>query len=232
MATMSHAGQTAQYEAVSNWGRADAALLSLATATLALVTVQFALAGLGAFTMVKTPTDSAYGAHMVLGVIIGVLCWLTAAAALTSRAARLHRPTAGRAVTLALLAIPVEPLLGDAGQHAPAIGALHALTGLAIFALAGWLTSETARRRSASRHAAAEPATRPGAPKPLETPTPLGAASSLGTPSPPGGDPALGTGPVPGDRDCGGTVRGDTASGGRASGGRASDGRASGGGPR
>jgi hypothetical protein len=40
-------------------------------------------------------------------------------------------------------------LLGDTGQHVPAIGALHALTGLAIFALAGWLTAETARRRHA-----------------------------------------------------------------------------------
>jgi hypothetical protein len=52
-------------------------------------------------------------------------------------------------VALALLALPVEPLLGDVSQHLPGLGALHALTGLAILALVGWLTGETARRRAA-----------------------------------------------------------------------------------
>ena len=58
-------------------------------------------------------------------------------------------------LTLVLIAVqfalPVEPLLGDTGQHIPALGALHAVNGLAIFALTGWLTGETARRRAASR---------------------------------------------------------------------------------
>jgi hypothetical protein len=64
---------------------------------------------------------------------------------------------------VALLALPVEPLLGDTGQHIPALGALHALNGLAIFALTGWLTGETARRRAAAR----EPG-RAAAPAPAE----------------------------------------------------------------
>lgn len=147
MARTLRTAEATEHASPGSWGRADTVLLTLAAVTLTLVAAQFALAGLGAFTMVKTPADNAYDAHVVLGVVIGVLSWLTAAAALTSHAARAHRPAAWRAVALALLAIPVEPLLGDTGQHVPAIGALHALTGLAILALAGWLTAETARRR-------------------------------------------------------------------------------------
>jgi hypothetical protein len=55
------------------------------------------------------------------------------------------------AVTLALLAIPVEPLLGEAGQRVPVVGAVHALNGLVICALTGWLMAETGRRRAAAR---------------------------------------------------------------------------------
>jgi hypothetical protein len=83
MARASYTAQTAGRVRLGGWGRADTVLLTLATVMLALVAAQFALAGLGAFTMVKTPADNAYGAHMVLGVVIGVLEWLTAAAVLT-----------------------------------------------------------------------------------------------------------------------------------------------------
>jgi hypothetical protein len=58
------------------------------------------------------------------------------------------------ATTLVLLAIPVEPLLGDAGTKVPVVGALHALNGLLICALAGWLMAETGRRRAAARRTA------------------------------------------------------------------------------
>jgi hypothetical protein len=145
------------------WGRGDRALFALAALTLVLIAVQFALAGFGAFTMDKTPTDNAYGAHMVLGVVIGVMTWLILATVLASRAARAHTRTLWLAAGAALLALPVEPLLGDTGQHIPAMGALHALNGLAIFALTGWLTGETARRRAAAR----EPG-RAAAPAPAE----------------------------------------------------------------
>jgi uncharacterized membrane protein YidH (DUF202 family) len=141
-------GQRALGEA---FGRRDSALLALAATTLALLAAQFALAGLGAFTMDKTPTDNAYGAHLILGVVIGALAWLILAAALASRPARAHPRTMRLAVTLALLAIPVEPLLGEAGTRVPALGALHALNGLVICALTGWLLAETGRRRAAAR---------------------------------------------------------------------------------
>ena len=143
-------------------------LLILAVVTLVLIAVQFALAGFGAFTMDKTPTDNAYGAHIVLGVVIGVMTWLILATVLASRTARTHPRTLRLAITVALLALPVEPLLGDTGQHIPALGALHALNGLAIFALTGWLTGETVRRRAAVREpgysVASAPAERTGRP--------------------------------------------------------------------
>jgi uncharacterized membrane protein YidH (DUF202 family) len=151
------AGERSQDEA---WGRRDTVLLALAATTLALLAAQFALAGFGAFTMDKTPADNAYGAHVILGVVIGAMTWLILAAALASRAARTQPGTLRLAVTLAVLAIPVEPLLGEAGQRMPLLGALHALNGLVICALTGWLMSRTSRRRAAARRltvAAANP---------------------------------------------------------------------------
>lgn len=55
------------------------------------------------------------------------------------------------------LAVPVEPLLGEAGKHVPAAGALHALAGVSIATPLFRLLAETASRRRA--------ATRPGAPR-------------------------------------------------------------------
>ena len=135
------------------WGRCDTALFALVATTLVLLAAQFALAGFGAFTMVKAPADNAYRAHLVLGLVIGVMTWLILAAALASRPARADPRTWRPAAVLALLAIPVEPLLGDAGTKVPVIGALHALTGIAICALAAWLMAETRRRRAAARPA-------------------------------------------------------------------------------
>jgi hypothetical protein len=136
------------------WGRLDTALLALTATTLILLAAQFALAGFGAFTAITSPAAHAYGAHMVLGIVIGALTWLIVAATLASRPARAHRRTVWLAVTMALLAIPVEPLLADAGRHVPAVGALHALNGLAICALAGWLLATIRRRQPNHRTAA------------------------------------------------------------------------------
>jgi hypothetical protein len=168
MTRSSHSALAGEPAAPGTWGRGDRVLFILAVVTLVLIAVQFALAGFGAFTMDKTPTDNAYGAHMVLGVVIGVMTWLILATVLASRTARTHPRTLRLAITVALLALPVEPLLGDTGQHIPALGALHALNGLAIFALTGWLTGETVRRRAAAREpghsVASVPAERTGRP--------------------------------------------------------------------
>jgi hypothetical protein len=144
-------GQQAQHQP---WGRLDAVLFVLVATVLTLVALQFALAGFGAFTMNKnpaTPTDHAYGAHMVLGVIIAALTVLILAVSLADRAARGHRRTLRLAATLAGLALIVEPLLGEGGSRVPFLGALHALNGLVICALTGWLLSETGRRRTAAK---------------------------------------------------------------------------------
>ena len=138
----------------ASWGRGDTVLLVLAVTTLVLVAAQFALAGLGAFTMIRSPAEHAYAAHMVLGMIIGILSWIVLGTALASRAARAQPRTLWPAAALAVLAIPVEPLLAEAGRRVPAVGTLHVLTGLAICALAGWLVAESARRRSAARRPA------------------------------------------------------------------------------
>jgi len=134
-----------------DWRRRDAVLLVLTSVTLAVIAAQFALAGLGAFTTIKTSAGNAYAAHMAVGIAVGALAWIILAVVLTSPAARGRAGTRWPAVALALLAIPVEPLLAEAGQHLPAVGALHAVTGLAIFALAGWLTGAAARQRDSAR---------------------------------------------------------------------------------
>jgi hypothetical protein len=144
-------GQQAQHQP---WGRLDTVLFVLVATVLTLVAVQFALAGFGAFTMDKnpaTPTDHAFGPHMVLGLIIAALTVLILAVTLADRAARRRRRTLRLAVTLAVLALIVEPLLGESGTRVPFLGALHALNGLVICALTGWLLAETARRRTAAK---------------------------------------------------------------------------------
>jgi hypothetical protein len=144
-------GQQAQHQL---WSRLDTVLFVLVATVLTLVAVQFALAGFGAFTMDQnpaTPTDHAFGPHLVLGLIIAALTVLILAVTLADRAARRHRRTWRLAVTLAVLALIVEPLLGESGARVPFLGALHALNGLVICALTGWLLSETARRRTAAK---------------------------------------------------------------------------------
>jgi membrane associated rhomboid family serine protease len=87
---------------------------------------------------------------VLVGLVIAALTLFILAAVLASRSARAHARTLWLTVTLVLLSVVVQPVLGDAGTHVPAFGALHGLNGLAIFAVAGWLTWETARRRAAS----------------------------------------------------------------------------------
>ncbi|HEX5114896.1 MAG TPA: hypothetical protein VFW65_06840 [Pseudonocardiaceae bacterium] len=118
----------------------DRRLFALAVLTSALVAVQFALAGEGAF-------GGTYTAHMVVGLIIAAMTLIDLIAVLVSRAARSRPSMLWPAVALAVLAIAVEPLLAEAGKRIAAVGALHALTGVAILALTGWLVATTSRHR-------------------------------------------------------------------------------------
>jgi len=151
MASTSQQAAAGARAPAEGWGRPDTALLALTATTLILLAAQFALAGFGAFTKITSPAVHAYGAHMVLGVVIGALTWLIVAATLASRPARAHRRAVWLAVTMAILTIPVEPLLAEAGRHVPAVGALHALNGLAICALAGWLLAANRGRQASHR---------------------------------------------------------------------------------
>lgn len=166
------------------WGRGDATVYVLAIVNLALITAQFALAGFGAFTMDKTPGDNAYGAHAVVGLLIAAATLVILVTVLVSPAARARRRTLRLAVSLAVLSVALQPLLGDAGTKVPVLGALHALNAVAISFLACWLTWEMVRRRRAVR-LSRDPqhftmtASRPEA----ELPGPLAAREELAQPA-------------------------------------------------
>ena len=115
-------GRQAQHQP---WGRLDTVLFVLVATVLTLVAVQFALAGFGAFTMDKnpaTPTDHAFGPHMVLGLIIAALTVLILAVTLADRAARTHRRTLRLAVTQLMGAAKQLSSAGEDAQVAAAPG--------------------------------------------------------------------------------------------------------------
>jgi Family of unknown function (DUF6220) len=107
-------------------------ILAMTTGTLAVV--QFALAGYGAFSAFSH--HHGYSPHEILGSIIGGFTLLTMIAAIGQRNPRVL----STAITLFVLAGPVQPLLASVGKHHAWVGALHALVGVAIlgacFALA------------------------------------------------------------------------------------------------
>lgn len=118
---------------------ADATHRVLATALLPVIAVQFALAGLGAFR-----GSAGYGPHELLGTIIGAASLVLLVAALVARAGRTPLLLSA---ALFVLAGPVQPLLAMLGWQSGAwFGALHAFSGIAIFALTGWLGADARRR--------------------------------------------------------------------------------------
>lgn len=107
----------------------------LAMATGTLVVVQFTLAGYGAFGVFQH--HRGYGAHEMLGNIIGGVSVLVLIAALIAR------PSVRvmiLAAVLVILALPGQLLLAAAGKDNAWIGGLHALAGIAILVLC-WLLS-------------------------------------------------------------------------------------------
>ena len=118
---------------------ADAAFGVLAIITVALAAIQIGLAGLGAF-------GGDFGPHMTLGYGIALLSILLLIAALIARP---NRGVVVRAIVLFLLAVPLQPVLATIGESGSTwIGALHALNGVAITALAGAFAGGTRLRRS------------------------------------------------------------------------------------
>jgi cytochrome b561 len=74
------------------WGRGGTVLFALSAGTLALLAAQFALAGFGAFTMLRNRSDQSYQAHIILGLAIAAMTLLILVAVLASKPARAHRP--------------------------------------------------------------------------------------------------------------------------------------------
>lgn len=118
---------------------ADVAAGALAMLMTALAFIQFGLAGWGAF-------GGDFGVHGILGTTTGVTSLLLMIAALIARPSR---KVTWLAVLLAVLAAPVQTVFAAVGFNVNAwFGALHALNGVVIFALSGYLMSEARQRRA------------------------------------------------------------------------------------
>lgn len=116
---------------------ADVVAGALAMLMTGLAFIQFGLAGWGAF-------GGDFGVHGVLGTTIGVTSVLLMVAALIGRPSK--RIT-WLSVLLAVLAAPVQTVFAAVGFNVTAwFGALHALNGVVVFALSGYLMAQLRSR--------------------------------------------------------------------------------------
>jgi hypothetical protein len=125
------------------------ATLVVGRVTLVAIVVQFALAGLGTFSRQhKHVFDGYFEPHQMLGYTISGLALVFVVLGV---AARLGRRFVGLGVVLVVLAGPVQPLLAKWGDSTSGwFGAAHALSGVAITGIVGFLTATlTAPRRAA-----------------------------------------------------------------------------------
>lgn len=119
---------------------ADVVAGALAMLMTGLAFIQFGLAGWGAF-------GGDFGVHGILGTTIGVTSILLMIAALIARPSK--RIT-WLSVLLFVLAAPVQTVFAAVGFNVNAwFGALHALNGVVIFALSGYLMTQARQRRQA-----------------------------------------------------------------------------------
>jgi hypothetical protein len=119
----------------------------LLLAFLVLGVVQIFLAGVGVFDLngekLGSPGESAFDPHRMLGFVMAGVAVIILVLAVIARAG-------GRAITLSalliLLAGPAQSILADLGEDTPFFGGLHALDGLVILGIAGFLHSSSRRR--------------------------------------------------------------------------------------
>src|SRR6266487_2482974 len=119
----------------------------LLLAFLLLGVVQIFLAGLGVFNLdgqeLGAKSETAFGPHRNLGFAMGGLALIILILALIAR-------PGARAIILSavmfLLAFLAQSLLAGLGEDSPVFGGLHALDGLAILAIAGFLYASSLRR--------------------------------------------------------------------------------------
>jgi hypothetical protein len=111
--------------------------------------VQIFLAGLGVF---SSTGDPGFGPHRIFGFVIAAVALVIVVLAVVARAGSRHTTLS---VVVLLLAGGVQSLLAGLGEDNAWFGGLHALDGLLIIGLAGYLFGASAPPRSpARRHAA------------------------------------------------------------------------------
>jgi hypothetical protein len=101
--------------------------------------LQIAFAGFGTF----SDSDDGFEAHEVNAMALAVLALLVVVLAIVAREGG---RAIGLAVALLLLTSPVQSVLADLGNDSGAFwGALHALVGLGVLGLAGFLHGRAIR---------------------------------------------------------------------------------------
>jgi hypothetical protein len=109
--------------------------------------VQIFLAGMGVFNLngEKLTDASSLDPHRMLGFAMGGLSILLLIVALI---ARVDAKTIGVSVLVAVLAFVMQSILAAAGEDTSFFGGLHALDGLLILGLGGFLFGQARRRHS------------------------------------------------------------------------------------
>jgi hypothetical protein len=115
----------------------------LLLAFLVLGVIQIFLAGFGAFKLNGGELGpAAFDPHRTLGFALGGVAFLILLLALGARAGK---RAIILSIVLVLLANLVQSLLASLGERTPLIGGLHALDGLVILGIAGFLHGQASR---------------------------------------------------------------------------------------
>lgn len=133
------------------WRRGvDRAFVYLVTLFFIGVLVQVFLAGVGVFGdhSLKVEDASSFDPHRALGNILGALAIVLV---ILAALARPSRANSIGALVLAVLAAGAQSGLAAGGEDNKWVGGLHALDGIIILLLAGWLTGMAHRREAARR---------------------------------------------------------------------------------
>jgi Mn2+/Fe2+ NRAMP family transporter len=138
---------------LAGWRRGvDRAFVYLVTLFFVGVLLQVFLAGVGAFGdhSAKIENASSFDPHRALGNILGAVALILLILAVLARASR---ATWIGALILTVLAAGAQSGLAAGGEDNKWVGGLHALDGIIILLLAGWLTGMAHRREAARRKA-------------------------------------------------------------------------------
>jgi hypothetical protein len=145
--TSPHSAAAPDARATPATGLRRGAFLGYRCALLAFLlagAAQISLAGLGVFSL-HDQGDAAFAPHRDLGFAMGGLALLILVLAVIARPGA--RAIAGAAV-LVLLTSLMQSLLAGLGEDHAAYGALHALDGLLILGVAGYLYARARRRET------------------------------------------------------------------------------------